>query len=57
MAQTNMELPNDIVLKMAIKMLQDINEDDLKSIEVHSVGDYETEIEYLTIRIDTTLKE
>lgn len=57
MAQTNMELPNEIVLKMAIKMLQDIDEKDLQAIQVNSIGDYDTETEYLTIKIDTKLKE
>lgn len=57
MAETNIELPNDIVLMMAIKMLQELDPDDLKAIEINSIGDYDKETEYITIKIDTTMKE
>lgn len=57
MAETNIELPNDIVLMMAIKMLQELDPDDLKAIEIDSIGDYDKETEYITIKIDTTMKE
>lgn len=57
MAETNIGLPNDIVLMMAIKMLQKLDPDDLKAIEINSIGDYDKETEYITIKIDTTMKE